>query len=158
EGASLITSTGLEQRSVWLHEHGVERQVSSEGQAVLPAWGDGFPTSVFSPDGKKLYYLAQKHVQRGFGGGELWVADLAAGSTEPLFPGLSRTSYDISADGTQIVFAAPAADGKSKMWLARTDRRVPPRQISDEEALGPVFLGSTGEICLRGREGALSYI
>jgi Tol biopolymer transport system component/predicted Ser/Thr protein kinase len=158
DGASLITSTGLVQRSVWLHEHGVERQISGEGSAVLPAWGDGFPTSVFSPDGKKLYYLAEKGVHRGFGGGELWVADLTAGSSEPLFPRLNMTSYDVSADGTQIVFAAPGVDGRSRIWLAGADRRAPPRQIFNQEALGPVFLGSSGEICFRGREGSLSFI
>ena len=158
DGRSLITSTGLVQRSVWLHENGTERQVSAEGDSILPAWGDGFPTSVFSPDGKKLYYLAHKNVQRGFGGGELWVADLSARKAEAFLPGLTVTSYDISPDGTSVLFAAQGADGKSRIWVTRSDRRVPPRQLYAGEALGPVFLGASGEICFRGFEGKVAYI
>ncbi|PYS41443.1 MAG: hypothetical protein DMG14_07390, partial [Acidobacteria bacterium] len=59
DGRSLITSLGFNQRAVWLHENGAERQVSSEGTTMFPQWGDGFPRSVFSPDGKKLYYFVQ---------------------------------------------------------------------------------------------------
>src|SRR5262249_42871457 len=53
DGRSLVTSIGLSQSSVYVSENGRERQISGEGSALFPAWGDGFPTSVFSPDGRK---------------------------------------------------------------------------------------------------------
>ena len=157
DGRSLITSMGLSQRSVWLHENGVDRQVSTEGNAVLPAWGDGFPTSVFSRDGRKLYYLVQTGTDHGFGGGELWVKELMTGSNEALLPGLHITSFDISPNGQQVVFSATGADEKSRVWLARLDRRSSPHQLLNDEALGPVF-GGDDEVYFRGWEGKLSYI
>jgi eukaryotic-like serine/threonine-protein kinase len=157
DGRSLLTSIGLAQDSVWVSENGNERQVSTEGRAILPAWGDGFPTSIFSPDGRKLYYLVRTGVSRGFDGGELWVADLTSGSSERLLPGLFITTYDISADGEQVVFAATSAEGKSRIWLARVDRRSAPTVLPPAEALGPVF-GRDGEVYFRGPEGNLWYV
>ena len=63
---SVVTSIGLSQGSIWLRENGEDRQVSGEGDAALPAWGDGFPSSVFSPDGSTFYYLVKKGASRGF--------------------------------------------------------------------------------------------
>ena len=157
DGRSLITSLGLDQRAVWLHENGADRQISTEGDALLPAWGDGFPGSVFSPDGKKLYYLVHMGSQRGFGGGELWVRDLASGSNEPLLPGLAMTTYDVSPKGDRLIFAAIGADGKSRIWLAPVDRRSPPLMLPPAEALGPVF-GGEDEAYFRGPEGGQWYI
>jgi serine/threonine protein kinase len=157
DGQSVVTSIGFNQSSVWLSENGSERQVSAEGSALLPAWGDGFPTSVFSQDGKKLYYLVQAGVSAGFGSGDLWVGDLATGSRERLLPGLAITSYDISADGQRVVFAAFDTAGKSRIWLARLDRRSPPTQLPPAEAIGPVF-GSDDEVYFRGPEGKLWYL
>jgi Tol biopolymer transport system component len=140
-------------------ENGNERQVSGEGNAIFPAWGDGFPTSVFSPDGKQLYYLVRTEtgMRRGFDSGELWVTNLTTGSRERLLPGLSITSYDISADGERVVFAAVGTDGKSRIWLTRVDRRSPPTVLPPSEALGPVF-GRDGEVYFRGPEGNLWYL
>jgi Tol biopolymer transport system component/predicted Ser/Thr protein kinase len=157
DGHSLITSMGMVQNSVWIHENGSERQISAEGNALLPAWGDGLPGSVFSPDGKKLYYLVESGVRGGFGSGELWVRDLVSNSNEPVLPGLNITSYDISSDGQRVVFSAVGADGKARIWLARLDRRSSPQQLLPEEALGPVF-GSDDEVYFRGAEGKLPYI
>ena len=106
DGQSIVTSIGLVQGSVWVGENGTERQVSGEGSATLPAWGDGFPTSVFSPDGSQLYYLVQTGPGKGFARGELWVANVATGSRERLFPGVSINSYDVSPDGDRIVFSS----------------------------------------------------
>jgi len=157
DGKSVITSIGLEQRSVWVSENGAERQVSKEGKAGFPAWGDGFPTSVFSPDGKKLYYLVQSGVQRGFNSGELWVSDLTSNSAERLLPGITVNSFDISADGQRIVFSSPDPAGRPRIWLARVDRRSAPVQLAPAEALGPVF-GSTGEIYFRAYENGKGYL
>ena len=157
DGRSVITSMGMVQRSVWIHENGSERQVSAEGNALLPAWGDGFPTSVFSPDGRKLYYLVESGARGGFGNGELWVKDQASQTSEAVLPGLHIASFDISSDGQRCVFSAFGADGKSYIWLARLDRRSSPQQLLPQEALGPVF-GSDEDVYFRALEGKLSYI
>jgi len=157
DGKSLLSSVGLAQRSIWISENGEERPVSNEGNAQFPAWGDGFPTSVFSPDGQKLYYLVGNGPRRGFGSGELWIADLSRRSNERVLPGVIVTSYDISPDGESVVYASVDAAGKSRAWLARLDRRTPPTQLPPPEVLGPVF-GGDGDVFFRGREGALWYI
>jgi len=157
DGRSVVSSVGLAQRSIWIHENGRDRQVTVEGDAMFPAWGDGFPTSVFSPDGKKLYYLVASGPKQGFRSGELWVADLSRGSNERVLPGVIMTSYDISSDGESVVYASADGTGKSRAWMARLDRRTSPTILPPEEALGPVF-GGDGDVFFRGPEGALWYI
>ena len=74
DGHSLYTSIGLSRRTVHVNVDGDDHAVSGEGDATLPMWGDGFPTSVFSSDGKKLFYLVRtgQTISGAFGGGELW--------------------------------------------------------------------------------------
>ena len=157
DGRSVISSIGLAHRSIWLHENGSDRQLTIEGNAMFPAWGDGFPTSVFSPDGKKIYYLLEKGPKRGFQSGELWVADLARGTNEPMLPGVIVTSYDISDDGESAVYASVDEAGRSRAWIVRLDRRTSPAQLPPPEALGPVF-GGNGDVFFRGPEGNDWYI
>jgi len=154
---SIVTSIGLSQGSIWVHENGEERQVSGEGDADLPAWGDGFPSSIFSPDGAMLYYLVRKGVSRGFASGELWAANITTGANTAVLPGLAITSYDVSPDGSEIVFAAIGAGEGTKIWQTRVDRREPPRQIASMPAFGPVF-GDGGAVYFRGAMGGASYI
>ena len=159
DGQSLYTSVGLRQVSVNVSEDGRDRQVSGEGSAALPAWGDGFPNSVFSPDGKQIYYLVRidKPGSGGFGGGELWRADLTTGARDRVLPDLFITSFDISADGQRIVYAAADVNRKSRIWVARLDRRTPPALLPPTEALGPVF-GANDDVFYRGAEGKLWYL
>jgi|SRR6516165_5494235 hypothetical protein len=57
DGKSRVTSVGIRQVSVWLHDARGDRQISFEGFACLPGLGHGGrgSRSVFSPDGKKLF-------------------------------------------------------------------------------------------------------
>jgi Tol biopolymer transport system component len=48
DGKSFFTSIGASQSTVWIHDFKGNRQITSEGFAVLPS---------LSSDGKKLYYL-----------------------------------------------------------------------------------------------------
>jgi eukaryotic-like serine/threonine-protein kinase len=48
DGRSLVTSIGLSQSTLWIHDARGERQITSEGFALLPS---------ISPDAKRLYYL-----------------------------------------------------------------------------------------------------
>jgi serine/threonine protein kinase len=148
DGGSFITSVGLRQRTVSIRDTQGEHQISVEGYAYWPK---------FSPDGKKLYYRILKGGTSPFlGPSELWVADLASGHNEPLLPGLSVTSYNLSRDGRRVVFSAVNADGESHIWLASTDRRSPPRQVPNIDGDMPVF-GLPGELVFHAIEGGGSF-
>ena len=63
DGRSLVTSVGMHEESVWLHDSKGDRRISFEGNAFLPGIGavSGGGRSVFSPDGEKLFIDAVKH-------------------------------------------------------------------------------------------------
>jgi Tol biopolymer transport system component len=112
---------------------------------------------VFSPNGETLYYLVKKGVSRGFASGELWAVNLRTGANAAVLPGMAITSYDVSPDGSEIVFAAIEAGKETKIWHTRADRREPPRQLASMQAFGPVF-GNGRSVYFRGVEGGASYI
>ena len=153
DGRSFITAVGLTQSSIWLHDGGVDRQISLEGYAFAPK---------FTPDGKRLLYQVRKGASS-----ELWVAELDSGRSEPLLPGFAvalrgpgavfEKSYDISPDGRQVVVTSPDSGGKLRLWLAPLDRRSPPRQIPDIEGEQPRF-GATGEVFFRRVEGTSAFL
>ncbi len=108
DGKSAITSVGVDQSTVWIHDANGERQVSGEGDA-------GFPQ--FAPDGKRLYYLATA---------DLWVTDLASGHAEQVLPGVAVAEYAISPDGTAMAYTTT----EGSLWYAAVDRRTPPRMLA----------------------------
>ena len=151
DGRSFVTSVGLRQRSVWVHEPGGERQISLEGYAYQPK---------FTPDGKRLCYRILKGADPSSDPTELWVADLQSGRAEPLLPGIAaignHVAYDISPDGRQVVVASRDREGKPRLWLAPFDRRSPPRQIPDVDGEQPVF-GADDEIFFYRRQGSEGF-
>ena len=147
-GGAFITAVGLRQRTVSLRDAQGEHQISDEGYAYMPK---------LSADGKKLYYRILKGGTSPFlGPSELWVAETDSGKREPLLPGFAVTSYDISIDGMRVVFSAVDAGGKSRIWLAPTDRRTPPRQVPNIEGDMPAF-GLPGELVVHSVEGGGSF-
>ncbi|HKV05533.1 MAG TPA: protein kinase [Candidatus Acidoferrales bacterium] len=150
DGGSLITSVGSRQSTLWVRDGKDERQISSEGYADVPR---------FSPDGTKLYYLVRRNGVSGqFFNGELWVADLKANRSERVVPGFLVSGYDISPDGTKVVFAAAGADNHSHVWLASLDFGLPPRQfVSSVNEDEPNWDGSS-HIYFRAAEGELNYL
>jgi Tol biopolymer transport system component len=146
DGRSFVTSMGLRQRTVSIHDARGDRQISAEGYAYQPS---------FSPDGRKLYYRVLK------GGGqtpyleksELWVVDLDSGRSELLLPGFSVTGYDISEDGRRVVFAAVDDNAKTHLWLAATDHRFPPRAVPNAEGLLFPHVGRPGEVLFVAADG-----
>ena len=150
EGRSLVTSVGMEESAVWIHDADGERQISSEGFAEAPS---------LSPDGTKIYYLLGPRLTTAlFTSGELWAVELKGGHSEQLLPGFAVTGYDISPDGRRIVFAARGPHGDSRLWIASTDRRFAPRQIpSSTNDDSPVF-GPGGDIFFRAAEGGPNFI
>ncbi len=150
DGSSLITSSGLRESTIWVRDQRGERQVSSEGFAGNPR---------FSPDGKKVYYLAQPHGASGeFVGGELWVADLASGHSDRLLPGTLLSGYDISPDGTEIVYSVRDQDDRSRLWLASLNFKFPPRQFPSSVNEDEPRWDRAKRIYFRASEGKLNFL
>jgi hypothetical protein len=133
---------------LWLHDEGDERQVSREGSAV---------EARFTPDGKRLVYKVVTSLGRYPLPGELRVADLNSERSEPLAPGIQTIDYDISDDGQQVVMEVADREGKSRLWLTRLDKALPPRQIPGIEGHQPRF-GPGGNILFRRGEGAATFV
>ncbi len=140
DGRSFVSSVGIEQRTVWVHDARGDRQISSEGYPVEPS---------LSADGTKLYYLSN---------GELWAADLRTERTERLLSGFSITKYTISADDKRVVFAVSDSEGKSRLWLASLDRRSPPRKISSQPNEGNPIFDSAGGLFFQRAEGGVHFL
>jgi serine/threonine protein kinase len=151
DGRSFITAVGVKRRSVWLRDARGEHQVSVEGFATRPK---------FTPDGKKLLFIVLKgaSLERG----ELWIADVNSGVSEPLLPGFpifaarAQNPYDVSADGQKVVCMDIDTEGKSRLWIAPLDRSSPPRQIPNVEGDGAMFVGN-GDVLFRSRQGDYGY-
>jgi len=148
DGRSFITSVGAEQSTVWLHDRGGDRQITSEGYAYTPS---------MSPDGRKIYYLVRARSSRAFVQGELWVSEATSAERERILPGYLVTRYDISPDGKHVVFAAIDSAEKSSLWLAPLDHRAPPRQLTSGDATRPLF-GAGGTIVFFAKEGESGYV
>ncbi len=135
DGRSLITSVGVRQQAVWLHEVAGERQISLEGFASAP---------LLSADGQKVCYLVSAF---GWGAAELRVTDVKSGRTERLLPGELVTGFDLSRDD-RILAAVVERDGGEQVWLASLDGRTTPRRIPGARGFDPRF-GPAGEIVFR---------
>jgi serine/threonine protein kinase len=161
DGRSLLTSVGNRQSSIWVGDTSGEREVSKEGYAFIPAIPNSGMSQPFSVNGRLLYLIRQGAVRfagpDGERAGELWQTDLQTSQSEALFPGVQVSGYDVSRDGSQIVFAALDDRGTSHIWLGRTDRRTAPRQLPPRGADSPHF-GSRGRIYYRSSESGASLI
>jgi Tol biopolymer transport system component len=147
DGKSLITSVGSQDSTVWLHDKDGDHQISSEGNAGAPS---------FSSEGNSLYYLmanGQTHST------ELWVRNLASGTTERLLPGYTMGDYSVSRDGKQVAFSADDPSGRSSLWVAPTNHRSAPVRISPSSAIddSPYFLPD-GDLVFRAIEGGLNFL
>ena len=142
DGRSFITAVGRSQRPVMLHDSRGERPISLEGYAFQVK---------LAPNHKTLYYRLLKGSQPASDPTELWAADVDSGRNEPILPGFLMRGlyvYDISPDGTEVVFTSRSREGKDQLWLAPLDGTSPPRQIANIEGITPVF-GFHGEIFFR---------
>ncbi len=150
DGASLITSVGLRESTLWVRDGKGERQISSDGYAEFLQ---------FSRDGKKLYYLVRRHGVSGqYLRGELWVADLETGSSERLLPDTLVSGYDVSPDGTEVVYSATDTANRSHLWLASLDFAFPARQFELPVNEDEPHWDSAGYIYFRAAEGKLNFL
>src|SRR5206468_2843395 len=97
DGQSIITSMGVQESAIWIHDANGERSLSSEGEIVA----DVSPPS-FRGDDTVLYYLL-RHGSDGQGP-ELWRMTVQSGKSEAVLPGVSMLAYDVSPDGKQVVY------------------------------------------------------
>ena len=136
DGRSLFTSVGTEGRSVWVHDHQGERQISSEGYSYR---------SRFSSDGRNLFYLQAANSSEADRGGELLVSDLVTGQTSKVMPGIAAVSFSLSPDDKQVVFDTLEANEQHRLWLASTEHRFAPRRIGPDSGRWP-FYSRSGRI------------
>jgi len=150
DGRSFVTAVSLLGASLWLHDASGDRQISLEGNAANP---------VFSADGSNLLYRVVREQPNEYAYyrdlGEVMVADLKSGRSEPVAPGFPVLNFDISPDGRQVVMAAPDKAGRERLWLVPLDHSAPLRQIPNVEGGQPHF-APTGEILFRHNEGAFT--
>jgi eukaryotic-like serine/threonine-protein kinase len=150
DGASLITSVGLNESTLWVRDAKGERQISSEGYAEVPK---------FSRDGKKLYYLTYRQGVSGESfGGELWVADLETGHRKRFVPDILVSDYDVSPDGAQVVFSAADSENRPHLWLASLNFGFPPRHFVSPVNEDQPHWDSAGHIYFRAAEGTLNFL
>jgi eukaryotic-like serine/threonine-protein kinase len=149
-GNSVITSVGVRQNAIWIHDDGGERPLSSEGD-VLAGWSP--PT--FSQDDSFLYYLLRHGPDDA--PAELWRTIVQSGKSEPVLPGISMLSFDVSTDGKQVVYTAFDLSGKSQIWLAPVDRSSAPKKLGTSGLSSPHF-GAQGQILFRQTEGNANYL
>ena len=147
-GHSLITSVGVHESAIWIHDGGNDRQLSSEGEVV------GFPPPVFSPDGGIIYYLLRRGQASDT---ELWQTSLASGKSDPVFPGIPISAFDLSPDGKQVVYTTAAPGGSTELWLAPVDRSSLATKVSVSGARSPHF-GSHEQILFEHTEGNVNYL
>ena len=145
DGASLITSLGRRQSSVWVRDGRGERLLSAEGFAFDPT---------VSADGARAYYLLRRGGTQGTV--ELTAFDIASGRTDRLLPDFSVLDYDISHDERQVVFTATGNGGERQVWIASIDRSTAPRQIA-RQADQAAFIDA-GRVIIRSLEGHVNYM
>lgn len=147
---SIITSMGVHQSAIWIHDASGERSLSSEGEIM-----ESTSPPSFGADDSVLYYLLR---QRTDGSGpELWRMMVESGKSEAVFPGVSIIAYDISPDGKQAVYSTAAGREAGQLWLASLDRSSPPRRIGDSSQTRPHF-GPQGQILFQAKEGNFNYL
>ena len=162
DGRSLITSIGLQESAVWIHDDRGDRPLSSEGQvAAMPAFLSQVtnslagPSTRFSSDGKFLFYLMRHDSPSS--PSELWRRDLESGKSEAVLRGMSMVEYDISNDAKEVVFSTQPLGKASQLWLAQLDGSSPPRLIASTGERAPHF-GRDAQVVFQFTDGKANYI
>jgi eukaryotic-like serine/threonine-protein kinase len=151
DGRSLITSVGLRQSTIMLHDSKGERQLSSANYAVKPR---------FSADGKYVFYLVPPPGTSGqlFGSGELFRVSLETGENQHLLPGFLMNGYALFPDGKRVVFSATDPKGRSRLWIADLDLRSSPRQFPSTVDEDAPEVDQNDNIYFRAAEGGSNFL
>ncbi|HTC67574.1 MAG TPA: hypothetical protein VK685_10595 [Candidatus Acidoferrum sp.] len=148
DGRSIITSIGLHESSLWMHDKHGDRALSSEG-FVSPS------SARFSSDGKLLFYLMRRDSSSS--SSELWQRNLGSGKSQAVLPGISMVEYDISSDAKEVVYSTQPPGKASQLWLANVDGSVPPRLIASRGVRAPHF-GPGAEVMFQFTDGKANYV
>ena len=149
EGSALITSVGVHESALWMHDGNTERPLSSEGEVA----GRQSPP-IFSPDAGVLYYLLQQGQNSN---AELRRTIVESGKSEVVLPGIPMIAFDLSPDGRQVVYTTVAEGGTTELWLSPVDRSNPPRKVDVADAQSPHF-GMEGRVLFQHAEGNKNYL
>jgi eukaryotic-like serine/threonine-protein kinase len=156
DGRSLISSVGSEESAVWVHDDGGDHQITSEGHAGFSEPDAASGSRVFSPDGKRVYYLVDRRPEGR--ASELWSTELGTGKHELLASDSEAFGFDISPDGRTVVYSVAELDGLHSIWLARVDHLVPPQKLtSNGKDLSPMFTPQ-GDVLFMSHEGDESLL
>jgi serine/threonine protein kinase/Tol biopolymer transport system component len=156
DGRSLITSVGVPQSAVWLHDVQGDHAISAEGYAAANYLLLTAP--MFSRDGRHLYYLLRRESPGS--ANELWRANLDTMMSEPVIRGFPILEFDISGDARsigEVVFSSQQPGGMSQLWLAPLDRNAPPRRITGSGEGSPHF-GPNGTVWFRYSDGKANFV
>ncbi len=143
DGKSIITSIGMYEASVRMHDANGDRAISAEGIDSNPS---------LSPDGKRVYYLRGESGQSTTH--ELYSVDLASGATNRALPGAPVGSFQLSRDGKEVVYST-GQRAKPEVWLAALDHHTAPVRIAT--SADQPFWGHDGEVIFRGIGEKESY-
>jgi len=147
DGQHLITSMGLQQASISLKDPAGDRQLTSEGFAMLPT---------MLASGDRMFYLMRTG-SRGYASGELWSLNPSTGEKARALPGRVIATYSISADGRRVVFTSGGTSNDDGIWIADVDGGTPPRQLIRGSQLR-AFVGRPGEIVYINSRGGRRYL
>lgn len=155
DGRSLITSIGIRQGELWIHDDRGDRQLSLEGHVpTIEESGRFGAAPMFSRDGKSVFYLRRESSGAPF---ELWRANIESGRSVKVLTGFSVLEYDLSKAGDEVIFSTQPAGQRLQIWLAPVDLSQPPRLVSSADGDSPHF-GPDGSILFRMHEGASHYL
>ena len=146
DGRSLVTALGIVESGAWMH--------TPQGEQLLSA--DGYASRLrFSRDGRFLFYLLRRASSDV--AGKLWQTELSSLKSEPLAQSMPIVSYDVSPDGTRIVFAVKPEHGAAQIWLTSRGGADPPQRLTASGEDQPAF-GPAGEIVFRQSEDHNNYL
>ena len=147
DGRSFASSVGTTSSSIWVQDEGQDRQITSEGFGFLPS---------FSRDAKTLYYLLRIADAREWSAGELQAVDLTTDKQRRVLPGISMAEYEVSGDGTRVLFVRSDEDNRG-IWLAHLDGRLAPVQLSNDSN-NRAYFGPPGTIVFTAEEDQRRYL
>ena len=129
---------------------------STRQGGTVPISPDGYAYGLsFSRDGRTLYYLLRRVASESTR--ELWMTELASGKSEPIIAGRTVLDYNVSADGSQVVFSAPSQEGIPQLWLGWLDGRSVPRLLGAMRGDEP-FFGPDRDVLFRQSDGVNNYL
>jgi Tol biopolymer transport system component len=162
DGRLLITSVGMRQSAIWIHDQRGDRPLSSEGHvapmlvSLSPVTNYlAEPSAKFSADGKFLYFLMRRDSPKS--SSTLWRRDLASGLTEAVLRGVVMEEYEISSNGKEVVFGIQPVVKPSQIWLAQLDGSSPPQLIASGGEISPRF-GPDGDLLFQFTNGRTNYL